>query len=142
MQRNLELAQADATAAADAEEQKRLDAMSDAKNAEGNFNNYQVLLAPYAAQIATLEDEIKKGLPGTPGEHKAKVLARKQDEIRKLEDEKLELENLSLAAATVHTKFEQMADNAKNARDAFSLHAAVRRLEIPQAGAALDLKPV
>lgn len=59
------------------------------------------------------------------------MLARKQKELKKLQDEKLDLENLSLAAATAHTKFEQMADDAKNARDAFAAAAAARDAEIP-----------
>ncbi len=54
------------------------------------------------------------------------MLVIKRQELMELQEEKLDLENLSLAAATAYTKLEQMADDAKNARHTFACDAAPR----------------
>ena len=60
IRQNLITARAVALGAADAEEQKRLDAISEAKNAEGDVNNYQLLSGTLDPPIAVLEDELKR----------------------------------------------------------------------------------
>jgi hypothetical protein len=136
---NFEHDLAAATAGAIAEEQKRLDAISEAKNAEGDVNNFETLSSIIPPQIAALEDELKRNLPGTPGKHKAKIKLLKEDQIQKLMDEKLDLDNLALAAAVNQAKFERLRDEAEAARDNFSAQVPNREADALAAGAALDL---
>ena len=119
-----------------------MDAISEAKSAEGDVNNYQMLSGNLDTPIADLEDELKKGLPGTPGKSKAKVKVRKEAQLKKLKKDKLELDNLALEATVAQTNFERLSDEAKLARDNFVVEAQARDAELPQAEAALDLAKI
>ena len=139
IRQNLITARAVALGAADAEEQKQIDAISEAKSAEGDVNNYQLLSGNLDPSIAILEDELKQGLPGIPAKSKAKVKLRKEAELLKLQNEKVDLDNLALETTVAQTNFERLSDEAKLARDNFVVEAQARGAELPQAEAALDL---
>ena len=137
--KNLQHEQTVAVATAAAEEQKRVDAAAEAKNAEADVINYQTISSTCDAPILLLEDELKRGLPGTPGKNKAKVRLRKETELQKLKDEKLDLDNLALAATVAQSNFERLHDDAALARDAAAATATARGADIIPAMDALNL---
>ena len=64
---------------------------------------------------------------------------RKEAELLKLRNEKLDLDNLALEVTVAQTNFERLRDEAKAARDNFAAEALTRDGEISQAEVALDL---
>ena len=113
------IANAEAAAVRDLKdaERRRIEAVHEAKLAEGDVAHYEAMSRGLDLEILRLEDELKRDYPGEHSADKPELRKRARAGLRGVKAEKLAFDNAALAATVAQGQYEQLAEDAKAARD-------------------------
>ena len=137
---NLNAARSDALAAGQEAELRRLEALHEAKTAEGDVAHFEALSQDLDLKIAPLEEEVKQNYPRqTTAKGKAARAILVANKLGPLQADKLKVDNAALAATVAQADFERQAAEAAAQRDAHFDEVKAHDAAIPDAEAALEL---